>query len=100
MVGEPPCGERIDLLYIDSTIFISLHKLLRVTGWILRFVSRLKKRYCESGPITALELEQAKWLWDKHIQLEHYNDVIHSTKKGAKNNLKYQLNLQMDPNGL
>ena len=51
-------------------------------------------------PITALELEQAKLLWDKHVQLEHYNDVIHSTKKGAKNNLKYQLNLQMDPNGL
>ena len=54
VVGEPPCGERIDPSDINSTRFLSLYKLLRVTGWILRFVSRLKKRYCELGPITAL----------------------------------------------
>ena len=100
VVGEAPCGERVDLSDIGSTKFLSLYKLLRVTGWILRFISRLKTGNCKAGPITTLELEQAKLLWDKHVQLEHYYDVIHNTKKGAKNNLKYQLNLQMDPNGL
>ena len=100
VVAEELCGKRIDLSDIDSTRFLSLCTLLRVTGWIFHFINRLKKGSCHKGPITTLKFEQAKLLWDKHIQLEHYYDIIHSTKKGEKSNLKRQLNLQVDPNGL
>ena len=62
VVGEAPCEERIDLSDIDSTRFLSLYKLLRVTGWILRFISRLKTGNCKAGPITTLELERVKLL--------------------------------------
>ena len=100
LAGEAPSREKTDLSDIDRTRFLSLNKLLRVTGWVLRFICRLKRKHCNTGPITTLECEQAKLLWDKQVQLEHYYEVIHSTKKGDKNNLKYQLNLQLDANGL
>ena len=103
VAGEASSREsevRIDLSDIDRTKFFSFYKLLRVTGWVLCFISRLKRRYFNTGPITTLEFNQAKLLWDKHVQLEHYPEVIHSTKKGDKNNLKHQLNLQLDLNGL
>lgn len=98
VAGEAPSGgseTRKDLSNIDRTGFLSLYKLLRVTGWVFRFISKLMKRHYNIGPITTLELEQAKLLWDKHVQLEHYSEVIHSTKKGDKTNLKHQLNLQL-----
>lgn len=64
VAGEAASRERMDLSDIDRTRFSALNKLLKVTGWVLRFISRLKKRCCNTGPITTLELEQAKLLWD------------------------------------
>lgn len=46
------------------------------------------------------EIQQAKLFWDKHVQFEHYPEVIHCAKKGDKNNLTHQLNLQLDSNRL
>ena len=35
------------------------------------YISKLKKRHCDTGPITTIELKQAKLLVDKHVQLKH-----------------------------
>ena len=98
VTGEAPSREsEIALSDIDRTGFLSFYKLLRVTGQVLRFI---KKRSCNTGSITTLEIEQAKLLWDKYVQNERFQEVIQSVKKGNKNNLRHQLNLQLDSDGL
>ena len=81
---------------IDGSRCSSLLKLLRVTAWILRFVNILKRESC-SGPLTAMELQKARLLWDIYIQYKKYSDILRGSKN---NNLKNQLNLQQDTNGL
>ena len=101
--GEDPTGEHVkrpDLSDIDERRHSSLYKLLRVTAWVSRFVNKLKKRDTISGPLNAQELQRAKLLWELHIQQKHYADTIDKIKKGKKDNLQAQLNLQLDKNGL
>lgn len=62
--------------------------------------AKLIKRDMMVGPITTPELKLARLLWEQQIQHEHYSEVIYSTKKGSKNNMKHQLNLQRDTNGV
>jgi len=103
VTGEAPSREsEIDLSDIDRTRFLSFYKLLRVTGQVLCFINtcRLNKRSCNTGSIITLEIEQAKLLWDKYVQNEHFQEVIQSVKKSSKNNLRHQLNLQLDSDGL
>ena len=50
--------------------------------------------------MNAQELQRAKLLWELHIQQKHYADTIDKIKKGKKDNLQAQLNLQLDKNGL
>jgi len=58
VTGEIPSREsEIDLSDIDRTRFLSFYKLLRVTGQVLWFINRLKKRSCNTGSITTLEIE-------------------------------------------
>ena len=74
---------------------------LRVTAWVLRFIDKLKKQgELLTGPLTAIEIQKAKLLWKLYIQHEHYSEVICSIKGGRKNNIKHQLNLQLDMKGL
>ena len=49
---------------IDESHCSSILKLLRVAAWILRFVNILKKGESCSGPLTAMELQKARLLWD------------------------------------
>ena len=70
---------------------------LRVTAWILRFVNILKKIQSCSGPITAMELQKARMLWDLYIQYKKCSDILCGSKN---NNLQNQLSLQQDTNGL
>ena len=103
VAGEVPYKESQcikNLCDISIKQFSSLHKLLRVTAWILRFTDELMKRDLRTGPITATELQLAKLLWELQIQHEHFSEVTHSCEKGRKNNIKHQLNLQVDTNGL
>ena len=78
----------------------SLLKLLRVTAWILRFVDKLWKRDHRTGPLSAEEVQVARLMWEKNIQLKSYSDVIDRVQQGRKNNTVHQLNLQLESNGL
>ena len=96
-----PMETRHNLSVIDENRYPSLLKLLRVTAWALRFISKLKNgRDLLTGPLTAQEMRKAKLLWELHIQQKYYADVAYKVKHGKKSNLKNQLNLQIDENGL
>ena len=101
--GEAPSKESEitkNLSDINEKRFSSLHKLLRVTAWIMRLADRLMKRDIRTGPITTSELQLGRLLWEQQIQHKHYFEVICSIKSGRKNNIKHQLNLRLDTNGL
>lgn len=85
-----------DLSDIDECRYSSLLKLSRVTAWVLRFVTKLKKGESYSGPLTVKELQKARLAWDLYIQSKCYPDLI----RGNKGNLRNQLNLQQDDYGL
>ena len=86
----------VSLVDIKEERFSTLLKLLRVTAWVIRFTNRLRRRDTEKGTLTAEEIQVAKQLWDVYIQNKHYLDVISDIKKGKRNNLVSQLNLQLD----
>ena len=101
--GETPSKEvqiRKNLSDIEIKRFSSLHKLLRVTAWLLRFVDKLLKRDITTGPITASELQLARLLWEQQTQHDYYSDIIHSVKGGKRNNVQHQLNLHLDTDGV
>ena len=103
VTGEAPSKESEitkNLSDINEKRFSSLHKLLRVTAWIMRLADRLMKRDIRTGPITTSELQLGRLLWEQQIQHKHYFEVICSIKSGRKNNIKHQLNLRLDTNGL
>ncbi|CAB4010747.1 Hypothetical predicted protein [Paramuricea clavata] len=47
---------------INLSAYSNLHKLVRVTAWVLRFVDNLKKR-THSGPLSVTELDSALMFW-------------------------------------
>ena len=91
---------RPDLSDIDERRHSSLYKLLRVTAWVLRFANILRKKETMTGPLNTDEIQKAKLLWELHIQRKHYSGTIDNLRKGKKDNLQAQLNLQLDKNGL
>ena len=101
--GEIPSKEfqiSKNLSDIDIKRFSLLHKFLRVTAWLLRFVDKLLKKGITTGPITAVELKLARRLWEQQTQYDYYSDVIWNVKGGKRNNVQHQLNLQLDTDGL
>ena len=58
--------------------FSSLQRLMRVTAYVLRFVSNLKqskkKKELIAGEVTQEEMDQARELWIKEVQRSVYND--------------------------
>ena len=63
----------VNLSFIDISRFSSYERLLHVTGWILRFVHRLKARRVKtpvngSPNLSAEERDEALKLWIKHSQ--------------------------------
>lgn len=85
---------------IDIRRYSSLTKLLRVTALAERFVNNLKTKSNRSGPLDESEIDNAERLWTKYLQRDQYSDVIESIKWAKPNNLKTQLGIQMDTNGL
>ena len=101
LAGEDPSqGNRRNLSDINEKRYSSLLKLLRVTAWLFRAVNKLMKRDTVVGPLTVLELHNAKRLWDLHIQYKCYSDSIDLVRQGKSSNLKNQLNLKLDESGI
>ncbi|CAC5373094.1 unnamed protein product [Mytilus coruscus] len=76
--NRPPFG-------IDCREFSSYTKVIRVTAWIQRFVSRMKKDKCSTGKVlTYKELKVAEMNWIKYIQRKHYLDVFEAINENKK----------------
>ena len=52
------------------------------------------------GPLKVDELEMAKLKWIQSIQEHHYKEEIYAIRFEKPNNLKNQLGLQLDKNGI
>ncbi|GIY44425.1 reverse transcriptase [Caerostris darwini] len=68
-------------MIFDENKFSNLGKLLRVTGWGKRFIAKLRKKTCESGLLTAVEIKEAEEYWVRRVQLENYCSDIQLLKK-------------------
>ncbi|GIY25512.1 reverse transcriptase [Caerostris extrusa] len=66
---------------LDENKFSNLGKLLRVTAWVKRFVTKLRKKTCESGLLTAAEIKEAEEYWVRRVQLDNYCSDIQLLKK-------------------
>ncbi|XP_035228150.1 uncharacterized protein LOC118200306 [Stegodyphus dumicola] len=66
---------------LDITKFSNLEKLLRVTAWVNRFVAKLRKRACEEGPLTVLEIQEAEEYWIKQVQRANYFSDIQQLER-------------------
>ena len=84
----------------EDSISSTLHKLLRVTAWLLRFRDRLMKRASEEGPLKVSELRREKLMWDLFIQDKCYSEVVQDIKQGKRNDLVDKLNLIIDNDGI
>ncbi|CAC5412906.1 unnamed protein product [Mytilus coruscus] len=102
LVGEPPSGvnQKLESPYgMKCENFSSLIRLLRITAWVQRFIRKLKKDTI-SGPLTAKEIEDAKFMWIVHIQRKHFAKEIQDITKHKSSNIIRQLSLTIDNNGL
>ena len=90
----------MDLSDIKAEQFSSLRKLLRTTAWIIRFVNKLMKRDTVIGPLIPQEITKARLLWDLYIQQKRFADTLRMIVKGEQCNLKDQLNLMIDEQGV
>ena len=86
---------------IDIKQFSSYHKLIRVTAWIERFISKIKKTTsnCEKY-LTVKEFKKAEEKWIQYVQRKRFADVFNSINKGQKNNLKVQLGVFLNKDNL
>ena len=78
----------------------SLNHLLRVTAWELRFIKNLRGRKVKENNLIATELQAARNFWEKRSQRENFDAVITSMKENKGNQLKEQLGLKLDKEGL
>ena len=85
---------------IDSGRFSSLTSVLRVTSLVNRFINRLNKIQVATGPVQASEMDRAEKLWIAHIQSLYYGDLLECIKGNKPHNLKTQLGVYIDDDGL
>ncbi|MCG8029443.1 MAG: hypothetical protein N0E40_15975, partial [Candidatus Thiodiazotropha taylori] len=86
---------------LDIERFSTLTRLLRVTALVRRFIDKLRKRkYPDDEQINANDLEQAEKQWRAYTQKMHYSSLLDAIIKGKPNNLKVQLGIFVDENGL
>ncbi|XP_073249615.1 uncharacterized protein [Porites lutea] len=85
---------------LNEKNYSCLTRLLRVTAWALRFILKVKKKSTGKEELQAEEIEQAKLMWERHVQNSSFSSEINAVKKNTKNNLKDQLSLQLDQNGI
>ena len=70
-----------------------------MTAWALRFILKVKKKKSTGKEeLKAEEIEQAKLMWERHVQNRSFSSAINAVQKNTKNNLKTQLGLQLDQN--
>ena len=79
--GEVTSEKRLNLdCVIPLENFISLQRLMRVTAYVLRFVSNLKqskmRKELTDGDVTQEKMDQARELWIKEVQGSVYNDKV------------------------
>ncbi|XP_077508788.1 uncharacterized protein LOC144120265 [Amblyomma americanum] len=63
---------------MDIQRYSSFIRLIRVTAWVLRFVSRMRRRNDEVGALTAEELDQAEIFWIRNEQREGFHRELKS----------------------
>ena len=85
---------------LNEKNYSCLTRLLRVTAWALhvRFILKVKKKSTRKEELKAEEIEQAKLMWERHVQNSSFSSEINAVKTNTKNNLKDQLGLQLDQN--
>lgn len=88
--------------FIDISRFSSLQKLLRVTSYVLRFVSNCKREVeKQDGLLKVDEIHQAEKLWINSCQHGIYHEELSRLKtKGSLPAIVRQLRLFIDSDGL
>ena len=71
-----------------------------MTALALRFINRLRKSCSPKGPLTSSEISASEILWVKYIQRKNFQEVFDAILKEKSNNLKKQLGLYLDANGI
>ncbi|XP_006818999.1 uncharacterized protein LOC102803656, partial [Saccoglossus kowalevskii] len=96
-LGEiPPTGIQY---IINADNVSSLNKLLRISAYVLRFISNMKRdKERNIDPLTAHEIQQAERMWVRDIQREQFQAEIRSIqrKHGKLGHLTKQLKLFVD----
>ncbi|XP_064478189.1 uncharacterized protein LOC135391715 [Ornithodoros turicata] len=102
-VLQTQVSETTSSALLDVESYSSLHRLLRVTAWILRCVRNSRPGYRTSGPITVMELAEAGKHWTKHVQGECFATEIKCTLENRKlpaNSTLRTVTLFIDKKGL
>ena len=73
-----------------------------MSAWALRFIQKLQnKSTCIiKGQLTPEEISQEKVMWKKYVQKSAFTLEINIVTETSRNNLKNQLGLQLDENGV
>ena len=101
LVAEEGSPELKDKAFnIDVKRFSSFTKLCRATAWVIRFIEKLRKRTNLSGPLKSTELSKAETMWTAYVQRTEYSNVRDSISREKSNNLRTQLGLYINNNGL
>ncbi|CAC5418972.1 unnamed protein product [Mytilus coruscus] len=83
---------------IDIRRFSSYHKLIRVTAWIERFISKIRR--IPSNSEKYLSVKETRKAEKKWIQRKSFADVFNSIHTGQINNLKFQSGVFLDNDNL
>ena len=71
-----------------------------MTSLVNRFINRLNKIQVATGPVQASEMDRAEKIWIAHIQSLYYGDLLECIKGNKPHNLKTQLGVYIDDDGL
>ena len=71
-----------------------------MTSWVGRFILKLKRNLINTGPIQTSEMVYSEKLLIAHIQSLHYSSLLESIKESKPSNLKAQLGVYIDEDGL
>ena len=98
---EPVIGIQ---MVIDLFKYSTLTKLLRVTGYVLRFISNLKDSTAkQNSPLSVEELNTAQFMWILNCQQQQFSREIRYLKFNQRNKqyppLVRQLQLFLDDQG-
>jgi len=88
---------------INISKYSNLEKLLRITAWVKRFISKLKKSSVNQGTLTVEELREAEKYWIRTEQMKFFKKEINSLKETSsvdKNSTLYNFAPYLDENGI